>query len=117
MRSSPTHRVPPTAGLAALFAVCLLLSSCSFDVAATGLECDREGAERPGEVCRDGYWRIVADADLDASGQADGTGTNGSDGSSDEDSSSDGCTSPDDQSLCEDRGIPCGEIPGQLRRL
>lgn len=54
-----------------VFAGSLLFGACSFETPLSGLECADENATRPGEVCQDGYWRIDADAGLDAEGGAD----------------------------------------------
>lgn len=50
--------------VAMLFASGFFVSACSFDTALSGLECDEEAATRPGEVCRDGFWRIDENADV-----------------------------------------------------
>lgn len=47
--------------IALTFGVALFQGGCSFDTGLSGLECDQAGEVRPGEVCRDGYWRIVED--------------------------------------------------------
>ncbi len=62
-----TTRLSLKLGLASIVCVVALGTGCSFDAGATGFECSSEGAHRPGEVCRDGFWRIVPDASGDGS--------------------------------------------------
>jgi hypothetical protein len=86
--------------LCLITSVILLSAGCSFEAGLTGLECDDEGASRAGEVCRDGYWREVADSTLDASGPQDG----GSDVPTDSPEVTDGCTPRSDEEICRDSG-------------
>jgi hypothetical protein len=97
----------------------LLATGCSFESSASGLECSEEGASRSGEVCRDGYWRIVADVGLDSSGYTDVPTHQDVQGDVDSDSTpqdtgqdirpdtvedADGCTPRSDEAICREAG-------------
>ncbi len=105
--------------MVAMSTLVVLGGGCSFDTAASGLECDEEGASRPGEVCRDGYWRIDPDASNnnvhDSTDQPDGADDDAdppgdADVRMDTDGGDGACQTPDERELCEQQGMPCGEI-------